>query len=390
MSCNETVSPVQHRASGARAARPWRPAARIGLILMGLMFLLPGRAPAVTLDLPDTRLSISGYLDLGYMYMGQLPAGPAPMAVGGVSTLGQDHLNLIFRVDRDNLKANVNLAFEDNFKLDLDPMAAPPTEQTGTFEVLEAWGEWQRGDGLQVRAGRFLPPFGLYNQIRFATALYAPVVLPTLYQPPMGYSMGGGLDHLVPDEGNLMVHGSLYPGGLWVQYAAYLGAGARNPNGVDANKAKAYGAQVMAEGSGVRAGVSWYLSDEVTTGRTEHWAGSLDVTRGPLNLQGEVSMVDTTQPTAVGVPNDVLSWYARVTLQAGKAQPFIGYDYLEDDGAYVYTDGMDRWSAGVGYDVSNSMFLKAEYHYHQFDSAAAKAVDLDTAHMVRVSLITVF
>lgn len=361
------------------------------IILTIAVLLTPVSARAVTLEAFDTRLSIHAYMDLEYTYMGKMPMDPGgmgPVTAGeDLSTIDQENLNLIFQANRDRFIANVNLEFHEAFQTGFDNAGA--SEGHGNFGVLEAFGEYQQSDALKVRGGTFLAPFGLYNQIRFASPLFAPVVLPTMYEPPGNYEDSGGMDHLVPEEGNLMVHGVLGAEGPRLKYAAYLGTGHRRGDGEDENKNKVIGARVMALFGENTAGASVYSArDEDGNGHRLHLVGSLDLSAGNLNFQGEVMTIESraNNPNAVAI----LSYYGRLSYKMGDATPFIGFDYLEDGGNTLYRDGMYRWSAGVGHDVSSTVFLKAEYHYHKYDAAAIKAVDADAVHMIRLAAIMVF
>jgi hypothetical protein len=72
-----------------------------------------------------------------------------------------------------------------------------------------------------------------------------------------------------------------------------------------------------------------------------------------------------------------------------RTTPFVGYDYLEDDANLIYRGGMHRWSAGVGHELSPSVFLKAEYHHHVYGGAAVPA-SVEHVDMVRLAAILVF
>jgi len=354
-------------------------------LCLAAALLAPISAEAVSLDVHGARLSVNGYLDLQYTYMDRMPMkmGSMVMPMDSVSTLDQDHLNLIFQVARDRVLANVNLQSRRDYSGAVQSDGS--VDGHGQWEVLEAFGEYQFSDRYAVRGGQFLAPFGIYNHMRYAIALFAPVVLPTMYEPPANYAASGGLDHLVPDSANLMVHGQVENAALGVDYALYMGSGHRAATGVDKNEGKTVGAQVELSRGDQRAGVSAYwANDSDAFGDRVHLAGSLDLNRGRWNFQGEVLDISTSTDAA-----DVLSYYARVSCRLGPTTPFVGYDYLEDKGNLIYQDGMQRWSVGVGHEFSPVLSLKAEYHHHIYDGAAipssVKGVD-----MVRLAAILVF
>ncbi len=362
---------------------------RVSRFLFSVLFgalLLPAPATAITIDTPGARLSINGYLDLQYTYMGQMPmimgGGPMIMKMDDISTLDQNHFNLIVKADQGPYRINVNLQSRNAFSSATRPDGT--VKQQGQFELLEAYGEWREKEKLTVRGGTFLAPFGIYNHMRFATALFAPVVLATMYEPPANYGASGGLDHVVPDSANLMLGGKVRTGKTRWQYAAYMGGGDRNPTGSDENKNKSVGGQITASSHGHTVGVSIYNAKDVDSGTRTHTGASLDLNFGDLNIQSEVLSVDTKRTA------DILTYYGRLSYLIGMTTPFVGYDYFEDKGNAIYKAGMQRWSLGVGYEVSPTTLVKAEYHYHVYDGAAIKAADVDTVHMVRLAAIMVF
>lgn len=361
-----------------------------GLVL-GLL-LVPVAGGAVTLEAFDSRISINGYLDLQYTYMGKLPIentpGPPPItAQDSVSTLDQDRLNLLLKADRGRYRWALNLYSHRAF-------STGTSENRGGFEVMEAYGEYRHSAPLQLRAGHFLAPFGIYNQIRFASSLFAPVVLPTVYEPLPSYADAGGLPHVVPEAANLMLTGTMGDRSASVKYAVYIGSGERSQSGADKNRDMAAGARLMGTfGKGHQGvGLSYYTADDdspgdpVLWGRRHHLMASVDLNAGPANLQAEYLDVRTETDAA-----DVKAYYARLSYRVGKATPFAGFDYFEDRSHLIYGGHMERWSAGVGYEAASTLYLKAEYHLHRFEDPAIDAAGVDDrAHMVRLAAIMVF
>jgi len=345
----------------------------------------PEIARAVTLEAHDARISINGFVDLQYTYMGRLPVADAPPATGlatqdVLSTLDQDRLNLILKVDRDRFRVNVNVASRKAY-------AVGGVEPHGEFSFLEAYGEYRKSQALNIRGGSFLVPFGIYNEIRYATSLFAPVVLPQVYEPLPNYAASGGADHVVPEEGNLMVFGAAGPGVARVFYAAYVGSGDRTQAGVDQNEDKAVGGRLtlLLDQERQGLGVSYYTTDDGgAEGRRHHVMASADLRAGPWGLEAEALWLTTTRDLY-----DVFAYYLRLRRQIGPATPFIGFDHFEDGRNPIYAEGMQRLSAGLGYEANSNLYLKAEYHYHVFDGAAIPS-DAHHVHMVRLAAIMVF
>lgn len=345
----------------------------------------PEVARAVTFEAHDARVSINGFVDLQYTYMGRLPVAATPPAAGLVSqdvisTLDQDRLNLILKVDRERFRVNVNMVSRKAY-------ATGGVHPHGEFSVQEAYGEYRRSQAFNLRGGSFLVPFGIYNEIRYATSLFAPVVLPQVYEPLPNYHVSGGAPHVVPEEANLMVYGVRGPNVARVSYAAYVGSGDRNEYGTDRNENKAVGGRLtlLLDQERQGLGVSYYTTNEGgTEGRRHHTMASADLRAGRWGLEAEALWLSTTRDRY-----DVFAYYLRLRRELGPATPFVGFDHFEDDQNPIYAEGMQRWSAGLGYEVNSNLYLKAEYHYHVFDGAAIPS-DADRVHMVRLAAIMVF
>lgn len=354
-----------------------------------LLAMAPGPAGAFTVESHDAHVTVSGFLDLQYTFMGRLPMGVetapgvfavAPVPQDTISTLDQDRLNVILKADRDRFRADVNVASRKAY-------AAGGVHPRGEFSILEAYGEYQVSDAFRVRGGSFLVPFGIYNEIRYATSLFAPVVLPQLYETLPNYQASGGADHVVPEEGNLMVLGTVGPGGGRFAYAAYVGTGDRTEAGIDRNENKALGGRLtlLLDHGRQEIGGSYYTTDEGGAwGRRQHTIVSLDLRAGPWGLEAESLWMTTSRDRA-----DVFSYYVRLRREMGPATPFVGFDYFEDGVNPVYAEGMQRWSGGLGYDVTPYLYVKGEYHFHDFDGAAIPS-GAEHVHMLRLAAILVF
>ncbi|MDH5526820.1 MAG: hypothetical protein OEY97_05870 [Nitrospirota bacterium] len=359
--------------------------ATIWLVLLSAL-LAPVPATAITLEAADSRVSILGYMDLQYSFMERLPTCstgcPTITSTPVVSSLDSSRANLILRVDREQMRAAVNLFSGNGYQSD-------GSGSQGRFEVMEAYGEYRHGPGLILRGGTFLAPFGIYNEIRYAISLFAPVVLSTAYEPLPDYAASGGLPHLVPDAANGMVSGALGAGAL--DYALYVGSGERQASGMDENRDKAVGGRLQWHPSkSLSLGASAYTANDdplgtTIHGRRRHGMLSLDWHPGNTTVQWEYLRVTCAADTV-----NAHSQYLRVSHRIGRVTPFVGYDHFQDRPNPLYADGMARWSAGTGIEVSPNVYLKAEYHYHHFETAAVAAAGLDRAQMVRLAAIVVF
>ena len=107
-------------------------------VLFGVL-LLPTAAKALTIDTPGARLSINGYLDLQYTYMGQMPmlmgGGSMIMPMDDISTLDQNHFNLIVKADQGPYRINVNLQSRNAFASGTQPNGT--VQQQGILNCLK-------------------------------------------------------------------------------------------------------------------------------------------------------------------------------------------------------------------------------------------------------------
>ncbi len=340
-----------------------------------LIWCVVPSAEAVTFNLKDVKFGINGYLDLKYVYMTEQTMSSG-MRMKDMSQLKQEQLNLLFDVQKDRFRAHLNFQSENTYTSE--------NGGEGVWKVEEAYGEYHFNDRLVVKAGSALAPFGIYNEIRYITSLFAPVVLPFMYKAPGAYT-GGTVVNL---KSNLIVGGNWLGDKTEVNYNFFVSTGDRNPNGEDANKNKGLGARVrLTLLDDYKIGASYYTveDDKVTEGREQIWGLDVELKLSE-NLLLEAEYVKNT----FELREDRLSYYARLTYKKDKFSPFIMYDSLEDPADLAFKNKQSRYGVGAGYDVSNNVILKSEYHYHDFADNINLVKDTDTAHMMMMAVVFLF
>lgn len=310
-------------------------------------------ATAVTIESGDMRLGINGYMNSIYTYMSKMPMAMGPLMPDSSTFEMETHL--LFNAVKDRLRVNLNVHWDNGADVS-------DAGTTGKFGVMETFGEYAFSESLQVRAGYFLAPYGIYNQISYITPLFATVVLPMMYEPPENY-MG---EPLVPKNANVMLFGSYLVKRTKIRYYLYAGNGDVSAEGTDENKDKAIGGRIKASlPKNISVGASYYTRENHpdTEGRENLFAVDVDVTVRDINLQAEYA-VDDAEKT-----EERFAYYARLTYHLDKFGPFIGYDYFKDktDTDAVFKRGLHRYSIGTSYTANNYVTLKAEYHYHRID-----------------------
>lgn len=370
------------------------------VFLLVILLGITSSAHAVSFDAGDIKFGINGYMDLEYTYMSEMPmtntAGTMIMRMDDESSLDQHHMNLLFDAERGKFRAHVNLesiyayTTAGEYTLDTDDPANHKLEGTkgkGEFSMLEAYGQYTVNDLFKVTAGHFLMPFGIYNEVKYITPLFATVVLPQMYQLPRMYT-GGAFIH---PTSNLMVSGDYMREKAELYYSLHIGNGERETSGLDKNKDKLIGGRLkLTLLDDIKVGVSYCTVNDSpdTDGRNNTFGADLDLTfLDNFNLQSEYILDEYDKR------DTRYSYYARLTYYIDKFSPFIAYDFWRDKRDLVYKSGMNRWGAGTGYNFTENIILKGEYHYHVFSGTVkttADDIDLSKVHMFRASAIFIF
>jgi opacity protein-like surface antigen len=340
-----------------------------------LIWCIAPSAKAVTFNLEDVKFGINGYLDLKYVYMTQQTTSGG-MRMKDMSKLKQEQLNLLFDVQKDRFRAHLNFQSENTYSSE--------NGGEGVWKVEEAYGEYRFNDRLVVKAGSALAPFGIYNEIRYITSLFAPVVLPFMYKAPGVYD-GGTVVNL---KSNIIVGGTWFGDTTEVNYNAYVSTGDRNGNGEDSNKNKGLGARVrLTLAEDYKIGASYYtVENDMATEGVEEILG-LDVA---LQLSENLLLEGEYVKNTFKLKENRVTYYARMTYKKDKFSPFIMYDYFEDPADTAFKNKQNRYGIGTGYDVSNNVILKSEYHYHKFANKVDLVKDTDTAHMLMMAVVFLF
>jgi hypothetical protein len=350
-----------------------------------MVLLAAPKAWAVTIDTDEMRLGINGYMNTHYTYIGRMAAvqddGTGGTAIGqaaDVSTF-ENNSHLLINAVTDAFRANLNIEFHNDFA---GEGTGAGSGTRGGLDILELFGQYTFGSLFEVRSGYFLAPFGIYNQIRFFTPLFAPVVLPMMYAPEEVHVV----ESLVPPNGNLMVMGGSSGDAMNLRYSLYMGNGQLGQTRRDRNKNKGVGVRLRGEGSALKIGGSYYtaVDDPLAEGRETLFGMDVDFSIGRFNVQSEYVKDDATRHA------DRLSYYTRLTYDAGSISPFIAYDYLEDKEDLLLNHGIQRYSTGAGYAVNNNITLKAEYHYHLVKSDVGMMGAPDHNHVFRTAAIFIF
>jgi hypothetical protein len=136
----------------------------------------------------------------------------------------------------------------------------------GQIALERAWIEYGHTDGFIVKAGKFLPPFGIYNLFHDATPTFLSTFLPNAVYGKHANTTGSTQRMFSKFGTGLQVLGTARVGevGWELNYYAYLING-RGPNEgeKDNDKNKGIGGRFMVQAPSdmFRAGVSFYQDD---------------------------------------------------------------------------------------------------------------------------------
>jgi len=399
--------------------------------IFSLVLFCSSSAQAVSFKAGNVRLNINAYLDFEGTWMSKMPMGmmcsaavPCTMPSGMTLTGGamvmnmnpvfwfdQNHMNLFIGAEIDKLKVFINLESRhaySTFNLNtgssgnVGMMGQGGT--VGAFRIAEAYGNYRFYDALEFRAGFFLTPFGIYNDIRYVTPLFASVMLPFLYELPPNYNA----PPIVPSGSNLMIHGQAnFSNAFSLYYAAYVGAGLRNLNmnamadagfGREANNDKLFGGRLLGTfWDNYKLGISAYTVDEKTTKRIFAYAADLDLLFPiDVRLQGEFAFFSQ------GPNNSKWTYYSRLMYEGFESYtPFFMFDVFKDNAHVLYKFTQMRFGIGQEYSLTANWTLKGEYHLHFWKSrptatgTTAMGMPVTTVgkkvtNMVRISSIFYF
>jgi hypothetical protein len=231
-----------------------------------------------------------------------------------------------------------------------------------SFELAQAWAGFIPADSFGIKVGMYLVPFGEWNRAsrpHETLLIRTPLNLEYLY-PPSWRDLG------VVVEGQVGV----------LSYAAYLGNGLAESEALgsgqqfkDNNTDKSKGGRVaLVFSQGIRAGVSYYtgkMDDQDLRDLTLKGADLAWVTN-QWEVHGEYTkaLVENPQPYARGESE---GWFVWACMSFKGFQPIGSFQKVSYSDEY-HGGGIDldrsRWSAGLRYVLSSTLFIKAEYDWN--------------------------
>ena len=290
-------------------------------------------------------------------------------AAGKIWTFDQHHLNIItiYRVD-EQFRIFTEIEWEHGPSHKVD-------EITGKIYLAKAFVEYKNSDAFRVRVGKFLSPFGIYNERHDATPTFISTKLPHFGYDKIELSTGVEGRLFSKFSTGIQVLGRLYASGWEGKYQLYLSNGrGANPDERDDNPNKGMGARLVISTpiEDLRLGTSYYADRNGKIGDTRQSALGFDAELDYLNFHLESEMIfheneliDTT-----GMSSDVFrSGFGYYALAAytifDKLTPFARYEFHDHD---VDEGGVDEIQGmiGINYSFTPRVYLKNEVHFHNY------------------------
>ena len=179
---------------------------------------------------------------------------------------------------------------------------------TGQVALERSWVGYKHSDGLKLKTGKFLPPFGIYNLRHDATPTYLMTFLPNSVYGKHANTTGGTQRLYAKFSTGIQVLGTLSGGGWSGDYYLYVTNGrGGNPAEKDDNGDKGRGGRLLVRFPGhiLRVGVSYYTDRNglAQDTRQSSLAADLAVEDGAFLLEAEAFMPRLERVDIGGAPD---------------------------------------------------------------------------------------
>jgi hypothetical protein len=285
----------------------------------------------------------------------------------------------------------------------------------GTTALYEAYLEYAASDAADIKAGRWLLPFGAWNPIS-NPAQFKSVSRPLMYlgHEERNIVLQGGPRPILNDEHSdigLQISGQTERGEALLSYAAWVSNGFQDTFGdfpdawidfrphEDNNSAKSLGARLAANARGLTLGASYTGGRYDPQNRYAYRIRGVDATwRGASGLTFRAEYTDNPIHRAPGDGGNIRrrGWYAMAERPlTPKWTGVVMYSALSERPAPV-VEKVSRLTLGAAYQLAPTAMLKAEvgrlFIGNPVDggSDGADAPDFDDVTTLKVSTVVSF
>lgn len=317
----------------------------------------------------EEKLTFYGFFDL------EMEASNEP---GGANwTFDQHHLNLvtIYQLD-DRWRVFTEVEYEHGAALEEGKVS-------GDIVLERAVLEYRLSDAFEVRMGKFLTPFGLYNERHDATPSLLATALPSsVYSGSRVNDLGGTQYLFAKFATGVQLRGLLARNGWQGEYAVYISNGrGPAPGEQDNNSNKALGGRLLirAPENDIQLGVSFYDERNGEVANTRQQSLGLDATVRYLGVlvESEALIPRLEKVNLAGAPNGTYrtarGYYVQISRPlTGVVTPFARFDVFDND-ISAYGDRETEVVAGLNVAATRSVFFKNEIHFKNFQDPARKS-----------------
>lgn len=300
-------------------------------------------------------------------------------ATGKIWTFDQHHFNIIavYQIDQ---------YFRVFSEIDWEHGAShKPGEITGKIYLSNAFLDYKLTDAFRVRIGKFVSPFGIYNERHDATPTFISTKLPHSVYGDHELSTGIKERLFAETSTGIQVLGNLFASGWEVKYQWYLSNGrGTKPSEQDDNPNKGIGARFVVSPpiEDLRLGASYYSDRNGKDGNTRQSALGFDaeLDNSNLHLESEVIIHRIEKVDGTGISNGTFrkgfGYYVLVACTFfDKLTPFTRYEFHDHD---IDEPGVNEnlGMIGINYSITPKVYLKNEVHFHNFHGTAADSYEM--------------
>lgn len=303
-------------------------------------------------------------------------------AAGKNWTFDQHHLNILttYILD-DRFRVSTEIEWEHG------PLYSP-TSAAGNIYLAKAFLEYKYSDAFLIRAGKFLSPFGIYNERHDATPTFLSSFLPQSIYGPQEQSFGGKGRLFAKISIGVQILGDLFFNDWGMKYQVYLANG-RGPNESEkdnnSNKGLGWRFVISPPIGDLRIGTSFYSDKNGIANNTEQTTFGFDIEYNisAAHIEAEYFIPKLERVDNAGNPNGsfrhvngyyILGAYTFFDVLT----PFARYEFFDPD-IDIESNGENITTAGINYAVTSSVFLKAEVEFFWFQNPSVKKYELFVA-----------
>lgn len=298
--------------------------------------------------------------------------------IGKSGTFDQHHLNILANYILDN-----HFSVSTEIEWEHGPYFTSQSS-TGKIYLAKAFVTYKHSNAFFIKAGKFLSPFGIYNERHDATPTFLSTFLPQ--------SVYGNKELSLEHEGHksrlfakfatgIQVFGNLYLKEWSVKYQLYVSNG-RDPNEseLDNNTNKGFGWRFVVSPplKGLQIGTSYYMDKNGLAHNTIQKTLGFDIEYDVSNfhLEAEYIIPKFEKFNVLDIPTgEFRSLRGFYILGAytffDKLTPFARYEFFDPD--VNEKNNTERTMVfGLNYAATLSVYLKGEVHFHRYQDVSIK------------------